>query len=147
MMLHEINLCLSWKVAKNYMRWDYDDARARTRDRPQFTPLHLLVANPSVTSQMIFTYLQLAPDVATMQDNIGGTPLHMLCSVVSFSDASAFPAKEQGRRATFMQDDEGRAPFDRLFEKRFDEMLFLENKSFADLMVWWYECLGIDFFA
>ena len=96
-------------------------------------------------------YVQLAPDDTFMQDNIGKTTLHMLCSVPRFSDSSggairAYLASKEGRRAAFMKEDEGRIPFDRLFDRGFDELLFLKNKSFAGSMVWWYECLGIDFF-
>ena len=29
----------------------------------------------------------------------------------------------------------------------FGEMVFLRNKSFSGLMVWWYECAGINFFV
>ena len=102
---------------------------------------------------MITAYLQLASDVAVMQDNIGNTPLHMLCSVPCFSEASggamrAYLAFEEGRAAAFMKDDKGRTPFDHLyFEKKVDTMLFLTNESFGGMMVWWYDCLGIDFFA
>ena len=132
--------------------------RGRTNDLPQFTPLHLLAANPSVTGQMITAYLQLAPDVAVMQDSIGSTPLYMLCSVPYFSDDSggaisiirAYLASEEGRRAAFMkdfEDDKRRTPFDRLCEKGFDELLFLNNRSFGGLIVWWYDCLDINLFA
>ena len=101
---------------------------------------------------MIISYLQLAPNVATMQNNFGETPLHMLCSVTYFSDASggaikAYLDSEEGRIAAFMKDYKGRTPFDRLCEKSIDDMLLSTNESFGGLMVWWYDCLGIGIFA
>ena len=76
----------------------------------------------------------------------------MLCSVPCFSDASgdamrAYLGFEEGRTAVFMKDDTGRTPFEWLFEKDFDDIVFLNNQSFAGLMVWWYDCLGIYSFA
>ena len=138
---------------QQYIQEHHDNKeRARINDRPQFTPLHLLAANPSATGDMITAYLQLAPDVATIQDNFGKMPLHMLCSVPSFSDASggairAYLASEKTKKAAFMRDSDERTPFDRLCEKGFDEMPFLNNGSFGGIMVWWYDCLGIDIFA
>ena len=46
-----------------------------------------------------------------------------------------------------MRDDKGRTTFDFLCEKSRDELIFLENKSFGGLTVWWYDCLEINFFA
>ena len=54
--------------------------RATTKDKPQFTALHLLAANLSVTGDMIATYLNIATDVAIMQDNIGKTSNALLDS-------------------------------------------------------------------
>ena len=55
----------------------------------------------------------------------------------------------EGKKASFMTDNEGKTPLDCLHcEKHFDELLFLENKSFGGLMTWWYDhCLGINLFA
>ena len=57
------------------------------------------------------------------------------------------PSSKEGRTTAFMKDNEGRAPFDRLCEKGFDAMLFLNDTSFGGLMMWWYDCLYITFFA
>ena len=129
-----------------------NEEKTRTNDKPQFTPLHLLAANPSVTGDMITAYLHFAPDVAVMQDNIGKTPLHMLCSAPnSFNDRGgairAYLGFEEGRRAAFARDKKGKTPLDQLFEKGFDEMPFLKNKYFGGMMVWWYDCLGMDLFT
>ena len=129
-----------------------NEERARTNDKPLFTALHLLAANPSVTAKMITTYLQLAPDVAIMQDNIGQTPLHILCSVPhlsAFSSAAitAYLGCSEGRITAFMKDSEGRTPFECLCQKSFDDLLFLKNKSFGGLLVWWHESLSINLFA
>ena len=152
------NLCWDPSVTADniqlYIQQHHDNEEgATTADKTQLTPLHLLAANPSVTSQLILAYLQLAPDVALTKNNIGETPLHMLCSAPCSSDASGgaisrlYLATEEGRIAAFMEDDKGRTSFDRLREKGFDEIAFLQNYSFGGLMVWWYECLGIDIFA
>ena len=119
-----------------------NEVRARTNDKPQFTALHLLAANPSVTGDMITAYLQLAPDVATMQDSIGMTPLHMLCSRPYFSNSTrdairAYLSFSEGKEAAFMMDDEDRKPL---------EYIYSENTSFASLMMWWYDCLGMSIF-
>ena len=163
---------------------DDDQPRARTKDKPRFTPLHLLAANPSVTGEMITAYLSnTSPDVALLQDNLGMTPLHMLCSSPYFSggairayvileegriatvtedqkgrttiqmlssglnffDASggairAYLTFEEGRIAAYVKDDEGRTPFDRFCENHF-------GPSFGSVMLMWYHCLGINFFA
>ena len=130
-----------------------NDERARTNDKPQFTPLHILAANPSAAGDMITTYLQLAPDVAVMQDNKGKTPLHMLCSVPSFLDGTGgaivayLGGCSEGKKAAFMTDNEGRTPFDCFCEKNVEGLLFLENTNFGGLMAWWYDCLGINLFA
>ena len=146
--LHEV--CWDPSVTANnihqYIQNHHDDGeeRATTKDKPHFIPLHLLAANPSVTGDMIVAYLQLAPDVATMRDGKDKTPLHMLCSVPSFVDSTGsaietyLGACNEGKEAAFMTDNEGRTPFDCLCEKNVDELLFLENKSFAGLVVWWY---------
>ena len=152
------NLCWDPSVTaddiQQYIQQHHNNhERARTNDKPKFTPLHLLTANPSVASDMISVYLRLAPDVATMQDNIGKTALHMLCSVPYSSDASgdairAYLAFEEGKMAAFVKDSEGRTPLGCLCERGFDEMMFLKNKSFGGLIMWWYDhCLGINFFA
>ena len=129
-----------------------NEERATTNDKPRFTALHLLAANPSVTAKMITTYLRLVPDVATMQDNIGETPLHILCSAALFSESSggairAYLYCSEGKKAAFMKDQTGRTPFDCLCEKSFDDMPFLENKSFVDLVVWWSDCLDVNLFT
>ena len=85
---------------------------------------------------MITAYLQLDPDVAVMQDNIGKNSLHMLCSVPSFFDGTgdaitAYLSFSEGRKAAFMPDNEGRTPLECLYDKSFDGLLFLENKSFG----------------
>ena len=150
--LHEI--CWSPFVTKHaiveYIQsHDDNEEKARTKDRPGFTPLHLLAANPSVTGELITAYLDLSPNVASMQDNLGKTPLHILCSVVPAVDSglaiAAFLASMQGKMAAFMMDDEGMIPFEYLCRNNYDEMVFLKNKSFAGLMIWWYECIGICF--
>ena len=76
----------------------------------------------------------------------------MLCSVPYSSNDTdgairAYLASEEGRTVASMRDNEGKKPLDLLCERGFDDLVFLKNKSFADLMVWWYDCLGIDFFA
>ena len=104
---------------------------------------------------MITIYLQLAPDVATMRDNIRKTPLHMLCSVpcpcFSNSTGGAIRAYTEqcveGKMAAFMKDNEKMTPFDYLCEKSYDDMEFLKNKSFGGLMEWWHDCLGINLLA
>ena len=133
---------------------DDNDERARTNDKPQFTPLHLLAANPSVTGEMITAYLELAPDVAEIQDNIDQTPLHMLYAVPSFCDDIGGAIKaylgscNEGKKAAFMKDCEGRTPFECLCEKNFDELSFLQDKTFGGLMIWWYgHCLDMNLFA
>ena len=154
------NLCWDSSVTANniqqyFIQMHHDGKeRARTKDKPQFTALHLLAANPSVTGDMITAYLHFAPGVATMYDNKGKTPLHMLCAAPSLVDGTGSAIETylgghiEWRQAAFMKDDEGKTPFDYLFEKNFDELLFLENKSFAGLMVWWYShCLDISLFA
>ena len=145
-------LCCKPSEANIVQERNKNEVRARSNDKPQFTPLHLLAVNPSVTSEMIMAYLQIAPDVAVMQDTLGKTPLHMLCSVPYLSNASggairAYLGFEEGRKVAFMTDNEGRTPLDLLCEKGFDEMPFLKNKCFGGMMVWWYDCLGINFFA
>lgn len=98
---------------------------------------------------MITTYLQLAPDVAVMKDNIGQTPLHMLCSVPYISDGQvgairAYLSCSNGKRAVFMTDNEGRTPLECMFEKSYNKLFPLVCESFLDFMVWWYGCLDID---
>ena len=142
------NLCWDPTVTadriQEYMREHRDEARARTNDKPQFTPLHLLAANPSVDGEKIATYLTSAPYVAVMQDNLGMTPLHMLCSNLYSLRASqdairAYLSFEEGRAAAFMVDHEGKSPLDRLlYEKRFEE-------SFGSMMLLWFTCFGVDF--
>ena len=128
--------------------------RARTKDKPQFTALHLLAANPNVTAELITAYLQLAPDVAVIQDNNGETPLHMLCSAQYISKEAAVAIRAycsdkngEGKKAAFMRDRRGRTPFECLCEKSLDDLLFLGNRSFRDLMIWWYECVDINLFS
>ena len=153
------NLCcqpsISPQTIQQYIQ-DHNDnkeERARTKDRPGFTALHLLAANPFVNGAMVTAYLQLAPDVAVMQDNLGQTPLHMLCSPPRFSEGAGgairayLSCTREGKEAGFLKDNEGRTSFQCLCDKwSFDELLFLENKSFAGLMVWWYDCLDINLF-
>ena len=155
------NLCWDPSVTTNnihqYIQTHHNgEERATTKDKPQFTPLHILAVNPSVTGELITPYLQLAPDVATMQDNKQDkTPLYMLCSVQSFVDSTGSTIGAylggciEGKQSAFVTDDEGVSPFDYLCEKSFDDLIFLENKSFAGgLMVWWYDhCLDISLFS
>ena len=47
----------------------------------------------------------------------------------------------------FAKDDEGRTAFDILCMRGFDDLTFLGNESFGGLMVWWYDCLGIELFS
>ena len=131
---------------------DKNEETAKTKDKPQFTPLHLLVANPSVSGELIRAYLELAPEVATMKDNRGQTPLHLLCSAPCMTNSSggairAYLEQEQGKMAGFMKDDQGRTPFEYLCQKGYGDMPFLENKCFGGLMVWWFDCLDISLFA
>ena len=113
-------------------------------------PLHLLAANPYVTGKMITIYLQLAPDVAVMQDDRGQTPLHILCSVKSFHNTSGairayLSFCSEGKKAAFVTDHEGRTPFDYLCEKSYGDLIFLENKTFGGLLTWWYDhCLDTN---
>ena len=128
-----------------------NELRARTNDKPQFTALHLLAANPSVNGDMITTYLQLAPDVAVMRDNINQTPLHMLCSRPYFSNSThdairAYLSFKEGKEAAFMMDIQGKKPFQYLCEKSFDDMTFLKNKSFGSLFFWWFDCLEMSLY-
>ena len=73
----------------------------------------------------------------------------MLCSAPHFSNETgdairAYLGFSEGKKAAFDQGVKRRMPFERLlFAKSFDDMPFLENKSFAGFMVWWYDCLGI----
>ena len=116
---HLHNLCWDPSVnAENVQQYiqthHHDEERAATNDIPQFTPLHLLAVNPSITGDMITAYLRLAPDVDTMQDNKAKTPLHMLCSVPSYVDGTGSATEPylggcmEGKKAAFMADDEGR---------------------------------------
>ena len=52
-------LCWDLSVtANNIKKHHYDKDRTKTKDKPQFTPFYpLLAANPSVTGDMITTYL------------------------------------------------------------------------------------------
>ena len=59
----------------------------------------------------------------------------------------AYLAFEEGRTAAFIKDDKERTPFDRLCESGFDRMIFLKNDLFGGLMVWCYDCLGINIFT
>ena len=114
------NLCWDPSVSpqniQHYIQFNSKyQARDKTSDKPQFTPLHLLAANPSVTGELILAYLQLAPDVAIMQDGIGQTPLHMLCSVACSSDSysggiRAYLGCSEGMKAAFIKDEKGRTP-------------------------------------
>ena len=61
------------------------------------------------------------------------------------SGIQAYPASEVGRIAAFMKDNDGRTPFNTLCERGADEILFLTNKSFGGLIMWWNYYLGIDF--
>ena len=127
-----------------------DEERARTNDKPKFTALHLLAANPSANGDMITAYLQLAPDVAVMQDDIGMTPLHMLCSRPYFSNStrdaiSSYLSFSDGKEAAFMIDEKGKFPLDYLYEN--DSVGLLAPSvggSFSDIMVWWYACLDMN---
>ena len=101
---------------------------------------------------MITAYLQLAPDVATMQDSIGMTPLHMLCSLpqLSYGTGSVFRAYfdcSEGKEAAFMTDSQGKTPFQYLCEKSFDDMPFLKNNSFGGLLCWWFDGLEMNLFT
>ena len=53
--------------------------RATEVDDQQMTALHILCANPHVTSDCIRAYLQLAPEAADQEDSEGMTPLQYLC--------------------------------------------------------------------
>ena len=128
-----------------------NEERTKTIDKPEFTALHLLAANPSVTGEMITAYLQLAPDVAIEEDNIGMTPLHVLCSVPYFSNSTggairAYLGFSEGKEAAFKMDNAEKLPFQYLCEKSFDELPFLHGRTFVDLLEWWYHCMGVNLF-
>ena len=53
--------------------------RATEINDQQVTALHILCANPHVTSDFIRAYLQLAPEAAEQQDSDGMTPFQRLC--------------------------------------------------------------------
>ena len=142
---HLHNLCwdpsVSPQAIEQYIQeHKNNEERSRTCDKPQFTALHLLATNPSVTAQMIASYVQL------MQDNIGQTPLHILCSVPHFCEDTgdairAYLGCSEGKKAAFVRDDKGRTPLNYLCENE-----NFMNKTFGDLMAWWYGCLDINLF-
>jgi len=60
-------------------------------DTQQMTALHILCANPHVTSDCIGIYLQLAPEAAEQQDFDGMTPFQYLCrNDITFFDDRSF---------------------------------------------------------
>ena len=123
---------------------------AVTNDKPSMTALHLLAANPYVSGKMIHDYLELAPDVAVMQDDSGQTPLHVLCSLPCLSDTSEdaideFLRHPAGMKATFVKDYQGRTPFDCFcFSHSLDEVPFIKEKSFAGLIEWWFRHMDLE---
>jgi len=53
--------------------------RATEVNDQQMTALHIICANPHVTSTCIRTYVQLAPEAANQEDSDGMTPFQRLC--------------------------------------------------------------------
>jgi len=49
------------------------------------TALHILCANPHVTSDCVRAYLQLAPEAAEQQDSDGMTPFHVFAGMTLLS--------------------------------------------------------------
>ena len=102
---------------------------------------------------MITAYLQLAPDVAVVQDDIEMTPLHsMLFLHPYFSDDNgcairAYLSFNEGKEAALITDSQGKTPFQYLCDTSFDNMPFIKNKSFWGLLFWWFDCLEIKLFT
>jgi len=60
-------------------------------DNRQTTALHILCANPHVTTDCIRAYLQLAPEAAEQEDSYGMTPFqYLLTSDISFLEDRNF---------------------------------------------------------
>ena len=125
-------------------------------DKHKMTALHLLVANPYMTSDsVLITYLNLVPHAATIRDSSGRTALHILCSLPCLPYSSgdmirAYIQNAKGREAAFSKDSEGKTPFDHLCcRDSFDDVPFLEkgNKTVSGLMIWWHEAIGMNLFA
>jgi len=67
--------------------------RATKVNNQKMTALHILCANPHVTSDCIRTYLGLAPEAAEQQDSDGMTPFQRLCrNDINLFDDRSFSA-------------------------------------------------------
>lgn len=152
-------LCSSASVSSKEIR-EYisehngNEEIASVNDVSKMTALHVLAANPHVTGEMIDTYLELIPDAITAQDIYGKTAIHLLCSLPSLQRTSgnairAYFQRKNGIDAAYMKDADGKTPFDYLCLNQFEELPFLEEKSFSGLMAWWHdeECAGFNLFC
>ena len=72
----------------------YGIERATEVNDEYMTALHILCANPHVTSDCIRTYLQLAPGAADQEDSDGMTPFQRLCrnGFTFFLEDRSFPS-------------------------------------------------------